>query len=94
MFQTQYFITFLDADDNELEEKPFPNWIAREEAWDKLQADDRTVEEGGPWPVGAAKVRSHSRDVKATYGVDYGPGSAKLRFGGNRVPRGAHQFRG
>ena len=94
MFQTQYFITFLDADGNELEEKPFPNFITREEAWDKIQADDRSVEEGGPWPAGATKVRAHARQVKAIYGVDYCPGSTELRFGGARVPRGAHQFRG
>lgn len=94
MYRTQFFITFLDANGNELEERPFLNYITREEAWDKLQADERTVEEGGPWPVGAENVRAHSREVKAVCGVDYGPGSAKLRFGGSRVPRGAHQFRG
>lgn len=94
MYRTQFFITFLDADGNELEEKSFPNYITREEAWDALQADDRTVEEGGPWPMGAENIRAHSREVKTVYGVDYGPGSAQLRFSGGRVPRGAYQFRG
>jgi hypothetical protein len=94
MFKTQYFITFMDAENNELEERSFINWISREEAWDNLQADERSVEEGGPWPVGAENVRAHSREIETVRGVDYGPGHIKARFGGMRVPRGAYQFRG
>ena len=94
MYRTQYLITFYDAAENEVEERPYPNWITREEAWDALQADARTVEEGGPWPVGAERVRTHERVTQLIRGVDYGPGSQKARFGGSRVPRGVSQFRG
>ena len=94
MFRDEYLITFMDADGNELETRAFPNWITREEAWEELDKDSRTVADGGPWPVGAENIRSHSRPVKLVSGVDFGPGSAKVRFGGGRAPRGAYQFRG
>lgn len=94
MFRDEYLITFLNADGNEMETRTFPNWITREETWDLLEADPRTVDEGGPWPDGAENIRAHSRPVKLVSGVDYGPGHIKARFGGMRVPKGASQFRG
>lgn len=92
--RTEWGIDFLDKDGELIEERPYANYVAREEAWKELQTDKRTVEEGGPWPEGAEGIRAWSRQVKLVYGVDYGPGSIKRRFGGGRVPKGAYQFRG
>lgn len=94
MFKTEWGIDFLDAEGNEIEERPYFGYIAREEAWDELQKDKRSVSEGGPWPDGAENIRAWSREVPLILGVDYGPGHIKNRFGGMRVPKGAYQFRG
>lgn len=47
------------------------------------------------WPEGSTNMESWKRPLYRApiYGVDYGPGSVKRRFGGGYVPRGAYQRR-
>jgi len=46
------------------------------------------------WPEHATFARIVTVYREGVYGKDYGKGSVKNRFGGARVPSGAHQFRG
>jgi len=46
------------------------------------------------WPVNATNAAMTNVYRRPIYGVDYGNGSVKARFGGGYVPRKAYQFNG
>lgn len=86
LFRKVYGVHFEDVDGNELLELVYPSAEERDAA---LQDIDALA------PAGATTyVTWHDeqwvRDL--IYGVDYGRGSLKHRFGGGHVPRNLYQY--
>lgn len=86
----EYGIDFYDAENNLILEHTAASEEDRDALVEQLQDDDSPA-----WPVKAMRFEPWSRRIErqAIYGVDYGPGSVKRRFGGY-VPRSAYQLRG
>jgi hypothetical protein len=91
----EYGIDFIDAGGVEIDSMVFATETAREEFWHELAALDDFAKHADV-PAGTERITAWSRKTfrRPIYGVDYGPGSQKHRFGGGYVPRSAYQFGG
>lgn len=87
----QYGIDLKNEAGEVVQELTFSSEAQRDAHWDALAADPDHPE----WPETAVHATAWSRKTyrRPIYGVDYGPGSQKRRFGGH-VPRDAYQFNG
>lgn len=89
MAYTQYGVDFYDEKKATIKEVVFDSETDRStfvfSLFEKL--DDNTV-----WPETAVGVTTWERKVLVE-GIDYGRGHIKARFPGQRVPKGAYQWR-
>ena len=88
--RTEYGIDFLNGCGDLVQEMVFQTPEERLEVYNAVSTDDNNPH----WPETAVEYNPWERHIyrAPVYGVDYGPGSIKRRFGG-RVPCGAYQFR-
>lgn len=84
-----YGVDFKNADDELIADREFESEAERD---DFLALPDDEFFAG--LPEGDYRVYQYCRPIyrPAVYGVDYGRGSVKRRFGGGHVPKGAYQF--
>lgn len=90
ILETLYYIEFIDKDDQIVGTLQLPK-----EERDALALIWSYGDDDERFPETAVTARTYYRQrEQPVYGIDYGPGSIKRRFGGGRVPSGARQFSG
>lgn len=89
MAYKQYGVDFYDKDKNTVKEMVFDSEAARDAFYFNLEKNmnDDTI-----WPETAVGATAWSREIRIP-GIDYGRGHIKARFPGQRVPKGAYQWR-
>lgn len=86
----KFSIDFKDESGNVFETLSYDTGNERDAVAQQLQSNDAHP----LWPQTAVKITIYWQRIERTpiFGVDYGVGSVKRRFGNGRVPRGAYRL--